>query len=839
MPYGQETRMNIFRLSFPLHGGRLLLGILLWSLLPSPSASQDLASQLRALKAAIPASQQRMASSVRTAAQMVTQHGMAAARTEMEPLLRFHGLGAAEVYIYTTVLTPATLDTLRQHDVQVLRSEAQFGIVYAAVAMEALETVAALPFVRWIGPPSYGVRRIGSVTSEGDAVMRANRVRADLGVTGRGVRVGIISDSLLDLPTSVNSGDLPANLTIVNGQNGGSVPDTIDEGRAMAEIVHDLAPGASLLFHTGIPTSLDFIAAVRALTAAGAHVIVDDLGFFNEPVFEEGPIAQTIRAAITQGVIHVSAAGNDGRRHYQGLFQEFAPNDGDPRINLHDFGGGDTRLPVRIAANAAVVIFLQWPNPFDGSANTADYDLLLVDTAGNTLAISNDNQMTTQAPPLESIVFANTTGRAMTVSVVINRVAGPALPLALHFNTFSGVTVLQNNVTSGSIFGHPCVRDVVAVGAVDVQAPDFAVLANFSSQGPCALFFPTPEVRTKPDVVAASGVTTSLPDFAPFIGTSAAAPHVAAVAALLIEAAGGPGAVSNLRIANTLRLAAVDRGPVGADNGFGHGVVDALLAAQALRAGIGTNTPPRSVIDAPGADLTIAPNTSVTFQGNCVDVDGDQPFTFAWDFGGVAPSTTVQNPGPITFPTVGIFPIMFTCTDATGRVDPNPALRLITVNNPPESSITSPEADITTTAGNGVTFSGTCSDSDNQVPFTFLWNFGGTASPSSSTQQNPGTVVFNTPGTVTVSFACTNALGTTDPSPATRRVTVTAVTVAAGGGGGGGCTLLPGAQPDFRPVVDAPGNIFLPVLVLGLIAVWRWRRVRRRYSTLGDEHGNH
>jgi hypothetical protein len=118
--------------------------------------------------------------------------------------------------------------------------------------------------------------------------------------------------------------------------------------------------------------------------------------------------------------------------------------------------------------------------------------------------------------------------------------------------------------------------------------------------------------------------------------------------------AGGPGVVSNTRIANVLRLAAVDRGTPGVDSSFGHGVVDALAAVQALSAT--TNTPPRSVIDSPGADLIIPPNTSVTFQGSCVDIEGDQPFTFAWNFSGVAPPTTVQNPGDLISRPLGLFP---------------------------------------------------------------------------------------------------------------------------------------------------------------------------------------
>jgi len=671
----------------------------------------------------------------------------------------------------------------------------------------------------------YSQRRTGSVTSEGDALMRATLARANVGVTGQGVRVGIISDSLSDAATSINSGDLPPTITIVNGQDGGTVSRATDEGRAMAEIIHDLAPGAQLLFRTGFPTSLDFIAAVQELTAAGAHVIVDDIGFFNEPVFEEGPVAQAVRQAIQQGVVFVSAAGNDALSHYQETFREAASAGGEAGLALHDFGGGETHLEVRIGANSLVVIFLQWTNPFDGSANTADYDLILADAHGNTLAISNDDQLGTRAQPLETLFFPNVTGRPITASVAIQRVGGAALPFALHFNSRGRVTVLNHNIPAGSIFGHACVRDVLTVGAVDVSEPGFATLEDFSSQGPCELFFPTRELRTKPDIAAADGVVTSLPDFTPFFGTSAAAPHVAAVAALMIEAAGGPGVVSNTRISNTLRRAAVERGAPGVDNRFGHGVVDALLAVQAIRAT--TNTAPRSVIDGPGTDLTVPPNTVVTFQGQCVDAEGDQPFVFAWDFGRAAPPSAAQQPGDIRFSTLGVFPVTLTCTDARGRTDTTPARRTITVSNLPESRITSPTTDVVITAGSNVSFAGACTDPDNDVPFTFFWHFGGTASPSAASVQEPGAVVFNTPGDFTVTFACTDALGALDVTPATVRVTVNPVQVAranAGkGGGGGGCTLSPQPDSSIYALLETFGHFFLPVLALYGLRRWGWR----------------
>ena len=134
---------------------------------------------------------------------------MATARAQLGRVMRLDDSMAIETYIYTSTLTPATLATLRQHGVRVLRSDAQFAMAYATVPLRALADVATLPAVRWIAKPAYSMQRTGSVTSEGDTVMRADLARMMPGVTGNGVKVGIISDSLCDAATSSNSGDLP------------------------------------------------------------------------------------------------------------------------------------------------------------------------------------------------------------------------------------------------------------------------------------------------------------------------------------------------------------------------------------------------------------------------------------------------------------------------------------------------------------------------------------------------------------------------------------------------------------------------------------------------------
>jgi hypothetical protein len=810
--------MKVYRVIRFVASFALLIASVVWSV--AQTMEPDLSAYMAARTAPLSASQRRIASSLRATAALVAQHGARAVNTTLTRTLRLSSEGVVDVYIHTYVLTQAEIQSLQDHGVHIYRAEAQFRTVYAAIALDALETIAALPFVRWIGLPSYSVLRTGSVTSAGDGVLRAAEARATFGIDGSGVRVGIISDSFGDFQTAVTSGDLPSDVIILPG---GDVFSGTNEGRAMAEIIHDLAPGATLLFYTGFQTNLDMVRAIQALTAAGAHIIVDDIGFFTEPVFEDGPVAQAVQEAMAQGIVYVTAAGNEALQHYRAFYKEFDPNDGNPEVNLHDFGQGDAAMAVTVNPASEFLLILQWPDPFDGSANTADYDLLVFDANGRPVALSTEDQLNSNAPPLEGVQVSNTTNRPVTVQVQINRVAGPALPLVLNFSVAG--TPLEHNVVSDSVFGHPCVPDVLAVGAIWAHEPGFDAIEAFSSRGPCELFFPTYAVYTKPDIIAADGVQTSLPGFQPFFGTSAAAPHVAAIAALLMDAAGGPGVLSNTQIAHIIRLTARDRGTPEHDNTFGHGAIDAVAAAMAVQELLaGSNSPPQSTIDAPATNLVIVPGASVVFQGTCTDAENNGPFTVTWDFGGVAPVSNLEDAGAIVFPNPGVFPIVFTCVDAAGAADPSPAVRTITVNQAPGGAILSPSMASTVPLGGSVDFTGACSDAEDDAPFTFLWFFGGGADIASSTQQNPRSVRFNSLGTFLITLICTDALGLMDPLPATVQIQVTSG--GGGGGGGGGCTMLPGSAQAPAAFLAAGGNILLPVVALFLLRVWSCSRAR-------------
>src|SRR5205807_2456078 len=153
-----------------------------------------------------------------------------------------------------------------------------------------------------------------------------------------------------------------------------------DEGTAMLEIVHDLAPGATLLFSEGLSDKLSFVDSVTCLRNAGAQVIVDDVGLFDEPFFEDGMVAQAVRTAVQAGVSYHSAAGNEAQIHYGAAFQ--GATDASSGDLYHDFaasGAADTFDRMEIAPGQTLDCVLQWTDPSGASSNDDDLELCDLD----------------------------------------------------------------------------------------------------------------------------------------------------------------------------------------------------------------------------------------------------------------------------------------------------------------------------------------------------------------------------------------------------------------------------------------------------------------------------
>ncbi len=196
------------------------------------------------------------------------------------------------------------------------------------------------------------------------------------------------------------------------------------------------------------------------------------------------------------------------------------------------------------------------------------------------------------------------------------------------------------------------------------------------------------------------------------------------------------------------------------------------LRGQILSAsGTPTNRPPTASITAPSGNVTIQVGQSVSFAGTASDPDSD-PVTVLWSFGDGTTSSALA-PGSHTYPTAGTFTVRLTATDSKGLVDPNPPTRTITVqgattNLPPTGTITGPTGNVTITAGQPVSFSGTASD-PNGDPVTVLWAFG---DGGTSTLLAPGNHIYTTAGTYTARLTATDSKGLADPNPPTRTITV-------------------------------------------------------------------
>ena len=165
----------------------------------------------------------------------------------------------------------------------------------------------------------------GSRSSEGDITHLAVAARAAFGATGAGVKIGVLSDGVRNLAASQAGRRSRAGHGPSPAQTG-----TGDEGTAMLEIIHDLAPGAQLYFATAFGSISSFADNIRALRAAGCDIIVDDVFYFVETPFQDGQtpasspirnggvVIQAVKDVTAAGALYFSSAGNwrqSQRRH--------------------------------------------------------------------------------------------------------------------------------------------------------------------------------------------------------------------------------------------------------------------------------------------------------------------------------------------------------------------------------------------------------------------------------------------------------------------------------------------------------------------------------------------
>jgi subtilisin family serine protease len=453
----------------------------------------------------------------------------------------------------------ARLDDLRRAGAQVLASSSRYQVATVAVKPSELEALNSVPGAtaarEALAPVTAATPCQGAVVSAGDAQLNAPTARTDFGVDGEGVTVGILSDSFAHnaagAAADVASGDLPGtanpcgNTTPVNVLSEPFSSEAEDEGRAMAQIVHDVAPGAAIDFATADgPTELTFAKHIEDLTAAGADVIVDDVAYFEEPFFQDGPVAVAIEKAVAQGVVYLTAAGNDN------LFEEEPPgsrkfNDNeiasweteefrdsnecppllealafkpDQCLDFDPGSGTDDTFGITVAPKGELIVDVQWAEPEFGTK--ADLDAYLLDAAGVPLTEAEGGTEDSvgkgkdgEGEPVELVAWENKTPLPVEVQLAIDRCYStkkqqeeeeggcnpfaddtkkPRVKLILVENG-SGVTATEYPESSGedtvgpTVYGHAGAPDALAVAAV--PASNSNVAEFYTSRGPVTHYF--------------------------------------------------------------------------------------------------------------------------------------------------------------------------------------------------------------------------------------------------------------------------------------------------------------------------------------------------------------
>ncbi len=404
-----------------------------------------------------------------------------------------------------------------------------------------LDELAALAHVQNIKLTDFMMPQGRTIEGEGVKVTGADKWH-EQGYRGRGVKVGILDygfagyHDLLgsELPDVVITQSFDLYEEIAEGSN--------PHGTAVAEIIHEVAPEAELYLAQIDGSGSSFRRGSLWLAEQGVQIINHSGGFPDGPF--DGTCSQDefINEIVARGILWVNSAGNDGAAHWRGMFED---SDGD---GLHNFTDEANFIPIE---GERGVQLHWWGNPEE------DYDVYVIDEFENVVASSLDDQKSGIPPREVTNRFIPLPGIMYYAAIKAEQ---EAIPVMLDLFVTNGEILYTGAVVpERSIINPGTAHTALTVGATYWQNDE---IEEYSSRGP------TSDGRLKPELSAPARVRDV--SYRQFSGTSAAAPHVSGLAALVLNAYPDM-TIDQLR--EYLIENAQDLGITGPDNAYGYGRV--------------------------------------------------------------------------------------------------------------------------------------------------------------------------------------------------------------------------------------------------------------------------
>lgn len=509
---------------------------------------------------------------------------------------------------------------------------------------------------RALGPVRHDLTRpsaqkqgaASTIDQNGVSIMRADQFVAQTGTTGAGVTVGVQSVGVSNLSVIQGRGELPTSIRILFPA-GNTTPAQGDEGTALFEEIHAVAPGATLIF-CGPNTFVDFTSCMAQMIGAGATILVDDTGFAADDLMSENNDQSSAIAQILSqnpAVMNLSSAGNNNGTYWEGNYSPIsAATTGLPALScptgaavpdayVAAFGGGSSET-LTVSAGYSFPLLLAWADP--PGQLTSHFDVFWF-AAGDSTPLGCFSTVSATSNEISQ----NLALSAGTYTVVV---ASPDASASGKFLKLwaggDGLTMLSASTSGSLVSPQAMVPSLLTIGAVIGDDGIGNTIEAFSSTGPLTVAFPAPAQLAAPTLVAPDRITVDAAgtyfeaDLFPdgnFYGTSAAVANAGGVAALL------RGAFPTLSVAQASTALESGATPLGAtvpDGVFGYGRIDAVGALATLP------TPTITAL----TDATSTGSASSTAQALSVSGTGVLHFTVSSSNTALVPNSVVSSGQP-------------------------------------------------------------------------------------------------------------------------------------------------------------------------------------------------